>query len=189
MHDSDFFPRVGKDASSRFWSAYERLAKLLCAFIHVTHFSPLFPSRKTSRSHITRHTHEIQMSLYTFTSKFPKSRVVPSRVEGHTRLATGFNSHIMWDQWRSMHWIPWTHLRQTTCQLHFSIPCPAYITNMYRRRSDAHIDTLRHISSRPSNAQVFYFHFVSPHDLFSLSIIVHLLSGSLYVPHRLHILI
>ena len=27
MHDSDFFPRTGKDAPSRFWSAYERVAK------------------------------------------------------------------------------------------------------------------------------------------------------------------
>ena len=27
MHDSDLFPRVGKDAPSQFWSAYERLAK------------------------------------------------------------------------------------------------------------------------------------------------------------------
>ena len=27
MHNSDFFPRVGKDVPSRFWSAYERLAK------------------------------------------------------------------------------------------------------------------------------------------------------------------
>ena len=27
MHNSDVFPRTGKDASSRFWSAYERMAK------------------------------------------------------------------------------------------------------------------------------------------------------------------
>jgi Family of unknown function (DUF6535) len=27
MHDSDFFPRTGEDAPSRFWSAYERVAK------------------------------------------------------------------------------------------------------------------------------------------------------------------
>ena len=27
LHDSDFFPRTGKDAPSRFWSAYERVAK------------------------------------------------------------------------------------------------------------------------------------------------------------------
>ena len=27
MHDSDLFPRIGKDAPSRFWSAYERVAK------------------------------------------------------------------------------------------------------------------------------------------------------------------
>ena len=27
MHDSDFFPRTGKDVPSRFWSAYERVAK------------------------------------------------------------------------------------------------------------------------------------------------------------------
>lgn len=27
MHDSDIFPRIGKDAPSRFWTAYERLAK------------------------------------------------------------------------------------------------------------------------------------------------------------------
>ena len=27
MHDSDFFPHTGKDAPSRFWSAYERVAK------------------------------------------------------------------------------------------------------------------------------------------------------------------
>ena len=27
MHDSEFFPRTGKDTPSQFWSAYERLAK------------------------------------------------------------------------------------------------------------------------------------------------------------------
>ena len=27
MHDSDIFPRVGKDVPSQFWSAYDRLAK------------------------------------------------------------------------------------------------------------------------------------------------------------------
>ena len=27
MHDSDFFPRTGKDVPSRFWSVYERMAK------------------------------------------------------------------------------------------------------------------------------------------------------------------
>ena len=27
LHNSDFFPRTGKDAPSRFWSAYERVAK------------------------------------------------------------------------------------------------------------------------------------------------------------------
>ena len=27
MLNSDFFPRTGKDAPSRFWSAYERVAK------------------------------------------------------------------------------------------------------------------------------------------------------------------
>ena len=27
MHDSDIFPQTGKDPLSRFWSAYERVAK------------------------------------------------------------------------------------------------------------------------------------------------------------------
>ena len=27
MHNSDFFPRVAMDPQSRFWSAYERIAK------------------------------------------------------------------------------------------------------------------------------------------------------------------
>jgi Family of unknown function (DUF6535) len=27
MHESDIFPRTGRDAPSRFWSAYERVAK------------------------------------------------------------------------------------------------------------------------------------------------------------------
>ena len=27
MHGSEFFPRTGKDAPSRFWTAYERVAK------------------------------------------------------------------------------------------------------------------------------------------------------------------
>jgi Family of unknown function (DUF6535) len=27
MQDSDLFPRAGRDAPSRFWSAYERVAK------------------------------------------------------------------------------------------------------------------------------------------------------------------
>ena len=27
MHNSEVFPQIGKDAPSRFWSAYERMAK------------------------------------------------------------------------------------------------------------------------------------------------------------------
>ena len=27
MYESDFFPRIGQDAPSRFWSTYERVAK------------------------------------------------------------------------------------------------------------------------------------------------------------------
>ena len=59
MHDSDFFPRTGKDAPSRFWSAYARVAKqhddefierhngemdVLLIFVRATFFSSTWDS-------------------------------------------------------------------------------------------------------------------------------------------------